>query len=540
MTIKPVTSAPNTQFDLSNIGTFPQEILHNIFSNIVNSKDIHSLWSTCHHFRWAISEWTPFWTTLLESHFPGSYTPSPGIKPIDVYNDCLELENTVRSGVCKHYILSSNSDVQCIIKHGEELIAATVVNIEIWKGTQLQKRFPLQKQYNNEVIVAMVAYKEKLFVTSSCWGAVFMNGIPVPDPDDSTNVYDLNSGNVLRKLEGHHGEVFAHCKIENKLYFGSDDGTIKIWDMDTLEFMGTLEENSENKPGVTSLLPHKNTLYSGNTRGEIRAWDLNTHKSDIFDRHITDMGVTEMLIHGNKFISIFSSLESKNVISVMNFISKQSLYPDLKSNLSKLFGFGRLLFFVRDGGRSVIALDLNTGKKLMEHMFIDYQETGDANWTPSSSLVFSEGKLYVISDKWLIHVFDFAEPIKHKKRLERLTKVDGRLRTLQIAIARENINEIIACVDTLIATDPKNKEFCEFLCQITQGEDIPTYEFLFNRAFDYREILRTASFYHIKTAADKFTEKLKTDRNVVVSTIPFSQFRQIIDNEVSSESESED
>src|ERR1700722_7375083 len=164
MTIKPVTSAQNAQFDLSNIGTFPPDILYNIFSNVVNSKDIlHSLWSTCHHFRWAISNWTPFWTTLLENHFPGSYTPSPDVKPIDVYNDCLELENAIRSWEFKYYRLYPLNELRCIIEHEGNLIAATKVNIEIWKDDQLQKLFPLQ---NGEFVERMVAYEDKLFVVS--------------------------------------------------------------------------------------------------------------------------------------------------------------------------------------------------------------------------------------------------------------------------------------------------------------------------------------------------------------------------------------
>ena len=515
MTIKPVTSAPNTQFDLSNIGTFPQEILHNIFSNALNYKDIHSLLCTCHHFRWAISNWTPFWTTLLENHFPGFYTPSPNVKPIDTYKNCLELENTVRSGICKYYILPSNGHVRCIIEHEGNLIAANAAdNIEIWKDDQLQKSFSLQ---NMGVINAMVAYKDKLFFAST---------------DSMIQVYDLNSGELLKKLEGHRGEIFDLCKIENKLYSCSKDNTIRIWDMDTLEFMGTLEEHSEYKSGMTSLLPNKNTLYSGNSHGEISAWDLSTRKSEVF-REAVGLDVDKMLIHGDKFILI----EDSQVISVINFISKQRLFPDLEHvRANGLLRFGRLLFSARHDGRSVNVWDLNIGKKLMEHMF----ESKKSDWVSSSSMVFSEGKL-VIPDRQVIHVFDFAEPIKYKKWLERLTKVDGQLEALQLAIGQKNRNEIIACVDNLIAVDPKNEEFCEFLCEVTQGIDIPLYEFLEGRDFDHREILRKADFDNIKTAADKFTEKLKIDRNAVVSNTSFDQFHHIIEShEVSSDSDQSD
>jgi WD40 repeat protein len=516
------SNAPIPQFDLSNLGTFPQEILHNIFSNALNYKDIHSLLCTCHHFRWAISNWTPFWTTLLENHFPGFYTPSPNVKPIDTYKNCLELENTVRSGICKYYILPSNGHVRCIIEHEGNLIAANAAdNIEIWKDDQLQKSFSLQ---NMGVINAMVAYKDKLFFAST---------------DSMIQVYDLNSGELLKKLEGHRGEIFDLCKIENKLYSCSKDNTIRIWDMDTLEFMGTLEEHSEYKSGVTSLLPNKNTLYSGNSHGEISAWDLSTRKSEVF-REAVGLDVDKMLIHGDKFISI--DVES---ISVMNFISRQELFSDLGlPRGTAILGFGRLLFSSRNDGVSAITWDLNTGKKLMEHMFIADQEGPENdNWVSSSSLVFSEGKLYVASDEQAIHVFDFAEPIKYKKELERLTKVDGQLRTgekfthlhmqaLQLAIAQKNRNEIIACIDNLIAVDPKNKEFCEFLCEVTQGISTSLYAFLERRDFDHREILRKLKdFDDIKTAADKFTERLKTDRDVVVSSIPFTQFHHIIESE---------
>jgi WD40 repeat protein len=520
-TINSVTSVPN-QFDLLNIGTFPQEILHNIFSNIVNSKDIHSLWSTCHHFRWAISDWTPFWTTLLENNFPGSYTLSPNIKPFDVYNDCLELENMIGSGIgiCKHTMLCSLNKVQCIIKHEENLIAATGENIEIWKDDQLQKLFPLQKG-EQQLIDAMVAYKDKLFVASGHRQKYAVE-------DSMINVYDLNSGKLLLKLKGHDGEISDLCKIENKLYsVGFYDGTIKIWDMDTLE------KHSEIRTVAKSLLPHKNTLYSGSAKGTISAWDLNTRTSAIFHQSSAFLSIDKMLIHGDKFILI----EDSQVISVINFISKQRLFPDLEHvRANGLLRFGRLLFSARHDGRSVNVWDLNIGKKLMEHMF----ESKKSDWVSSSSMVFSEGKL-VIPDRQVIHVFDFAEPIKYKKWLERLTKVDGQLEALQLAIGQKNRNEIIACVDNLIAVDPKNIEFCEFLCEVTQGIDIPLYEFLERKDFDHREILRKADFDNIKTAADKFTEKLKIDRNAVVSNTSFDQFHHIIEShEVSSDSDQSD
>jgi WD40 repeat protein len=523
-TINSVTSAQNTQFDLLNIGTFPQEILHNIFSNALNYKDIHSLLCTCHHFRWAISNWTPFWTTLLENYFPGSYTPSPDVKPIDVYNDCLELENTIRSGsgICKHDTLSSGGGVRCIIEHEGKLITANGVNIEIWKDERLQKRFPLQRR---EAVDAMVAYKDKLFVAS-----IELIPTKISAYDTLIKVYDLNSGELLGNLKGHRGQISNLCKNENRLYSsdyspGAIDCTIKIWDMDTLR------EYGEIKPGAWSLLSHKNTLFFGNWQGEIRAWDPNTHKCDVFHQYSENSNIDKMLIHGDKFISIIKS----ETISVINFISKQHLYsaPNL-FRVSDLLGFGRLLFSARDDGVSVIAWDLNAGKKLMQHMFTNDRK----GRVSSSSMAFSKGKLYVTS-RTAIHVFDFAEPIKYKKKLELLTSMNGKLRTgekftplhmeaLQLAIAQKNRNEIIACVDNLIAVDPKNEEFCEFLCEVTQGIDIPLYEFLEGRDFDHREILRKADFDNIKTATDKFTEKLKTDRNIVVRSIPlFDQFSNV-------------
>jgi hypothetical protein len=546
------SNAPIPQFDLSNLGTFPEDVLYNIFSNVVNSKDIQSLWGTCRHFRWVVLNCLPLWTTLLESHFPGSYTLSPNVKPIDVYKDCLELENTVRSGICKYQAILAG-DTECMIEHDREMIVAARFNIAIWFHDKLRSIFPLQSAM--AFVNAMVAYEDKLFV------ALNLNDTELSFDDSVLQVYSLISGDLIKELKGHRGRISAICKIENNLYSSSHDGTIKVWDMDTLQLLETLldEEDIEQKIAtqqhkiVMSMLPHKDMLYFADTGGCVNTYDPSTHKFGIFDSQVAlpNFSIDKMLIHGNKFMSIIES----EAISVIDFLSKRSLIPEISSfRVYDILGFGRLLFSARNDGVSVNIRDHNTGEKLMEHMFMSGNgKVADKSFISSSSMVFSDSKLYVISGA-LLHIFDFdvSQIRAFKQELERLTKVNGKLwirpentpyhmRALLLAIAQGNRSEIITCVDNLIAVDPKNKAFCELLCKITQGDDIPTYEFYNkNKSFDFREILRTASFNHIKRTANEFA-KVLGNRGIQIESyrLPFQNFHHIEPNYDSSDSDDE-
>ncbi len=95
--------------------------------------------------------------------------------------------------------------------------------------------------------------------------------------DGTIRIWDVESGKYLKVLEGHTGPVtsvvFDH--IGEKIISGSEDGTIRIWDIDAGKCLKVLAKHTDT---VTSIVyNHKNhTLVSGSIDKNIRVWDIET------------------------------------------------------------------------------------------------------------------------------------------------------------------------------------------------------------------------------------------------------------------------
>ena len=61
---------------------------------------------------------------------------------------------------------------------------------------------------------------------------------------------------------------------KNKLFSGSNDSTIRVWDADTHAHVATLEGHTSS---VWCLTIYKNKLFSGSIDHTIRVWDADTH-----------------------------------------------------------------------------------------------------------------------------------------------------------------------------------------------------------------------------------------------------------------------
>ncbi|CAL9237072.1 unnamed protein product [Arabidopsis halleri] len=73
----------------------------------------------------------------------------------------------------------------------------------------------------------------------------------------------------LTSLEGHSDEVKCFVVGGQRLYSGSVDKTIKVWDLDTLQCIMTLRQHSDT---VTSLLCWDQYLLSSSLDGSIKVW----------------------------------------------------------------------------------------------------------------------------------------------------------------------------------------------------------------------------------------------------------------------------
>ena len=81
----------------------------------------------------------------------------------------------------------------------------------------------------------------------------------------------LPSGTPIATLRGHTGDVSCLIARNNILYSGSQDRTIRAWNLDTNECITALQGHTRV---VTCLIVHNNILYSGSVDRAIRAWNL--------------------------------------------------------------------------------------------------------------------------------------------------------------------------------------------------------------------------------------------------------------------------
>lgn len=100
---------------------------------------------------------------------------------------------------------------------------------------------------------------------------------------DTIKVWNLTNGQLQRKLAGHTFVVGALAISPNGkiLASGSDDKTIKIWDLDTGKVRHTLETyHEEGNKQIACLVfsPDGKILYSGSRGGSTYYWDPNTGK----------------------------------------------------------------------------------------------------------------------------------------------------------------------------------------------------------------------------------------------------------------------
>ena len=81
----------------------------------------------------------------------------------------------------------------------------------------------------------------------------------------------LPSGTPLATLQGHTRDVECLIVHNNILYSGSEDRTIRAWNLDTNECITALQGHTDY---VYCLIVHNNILYSGSWDKTIRAWQL--------------------------------------------------------------------------------------------------------------------------------------------------------------------------------------------------------------------------------------------------------------------------
>jgi len=109
------------------------------------------------------------------------------------------------------------------------------------------------------------------------------NRVYTGSKDCTIRQWDL-LGNCLNVYEGHTHSVFRLLVHKEKLYSASWDGTIRIWDIKTRKLENVLEGH-HSKIQAFTMDPEAEVLYSGAVDGGIRAWSMQGKLLRVYAGH---------------------------------------------------------------------------------------------------------------------------------------------------------------------------------------------------------------------------------------------------------------
>ncbi len=93
--------------------------------------------------------------------------------------------------------------------------------------------------------------------------------------DGTIKVWELETGQCTATITDNHGSVYSLAVFNGKLFSASDDCTIKVWDLKTGECTATLTGHEDS---VLSLAVFDENLFSASDDGTIKVWDLKTRE----------------------------------------------------------------------------------------------------------------------------------------------------------------------------------------------------------------------------------------------------------------------
>ena len=91
--------------------------------------------------------------------------------------------------------------------------------------------------------------------------------------DNTIRIWNTETHKKIAFLIGHTDIVKCLTILKNKLYSASNDKTIRIWNTETYEKIATLKDTHP----VICIALHENKLYSGGIGKTIRVWAKGTH-----------------------------------------------------------------------------------------------------------------------------------------------------------------------------------------------------------------------------------------------------------------------
>lgn len=110
------------------------------------------------------------------------------------------------------------------------------------------------------------------------------NNIVTASLDKHIKVFDLIGGNTkpIAVLRGHKGNIFCLGEIKPGIIAsGSEDKTLKLWDLNTKRCINTIEDPNESKINSMCILNDSGTIITGGDDNLIKIWEIYSDYSPI-------------------------------------------------------------------------------------------------------------------------------------------------------------------------------------------------------------------------------------------------------------------
>ena len=102
------------------------------------------------------------------------------------------------------------------------------------------------------------------------------------DADGHANIYDVDvSRSIIRRLRGHEGKLTCAVFVPDntRVVTGSEDQTVKVWDIPTGQVVGSLRGHSDSVRCLVSI--GESSVISGGSDGNLCVWDLSNCGGDL-------------------------------------------------------------------------------------------------------------------------------------------------------------------------------------------------------------------------------------------------------------------
>ncbi|KAJ8754255.1 hypothetical protein K2173_002155 [Erythroxylum novogranatense] len=200
-------------------------------------------------------------------------------------------------------VLNKGAEIRCLYRDDCWVFAGMTNMVKAWKIGEA-KEFCLDVAGGQ--VYSLATHEDTLFAGAND-GSIYSWKLGL----ESDQVF-----NSVTTLEGHTGPVECLTVGAGKLFSGSTDGTVRMWDPEKFVCVETLTGHEDT---VTSLLCWSSFLLSSSLDGSVRAWGMS---------------------HAGNLETVYTHKEGQGIVSIFGMLNdegKPILFCSCKDNIVRLY-----------------------------------------------------------------------------------------------------------------------------------------------------------------------------------------------------------